>query len=266
MKKIRLYRQISIFSFLLLYIVFFGLNTTRVNAMGISEIDNLLQYSLDAEFEEDSIIVVLDDAMSGINKVHSKEFFGDIVIDHIKDLTWRENEIKNNNVKFNQILQISLKNSSKEKILQSIQILQKINGIESIEPNFIFDKQSFVNDINYSSLWGLGSAKGINAEGAWGITTGSKNVRVGILDTGIEAHEDLIYNLIDGYDFYNNNNITTDDAVGHGTHVAGIIGATANNNFGVVGVNWEVTMVPFIVHGKMGDFFGMQVHQWQLLM
>ena len=83
MKKIRLYRLISIFSFLLLYIVFFGLNTTRVNAMGISEIDNLLQYSLDAEFEEDSIIVVLDDAMSGINKVHSEEFFGDIDIESI---------------------------------------------------------------------------------------------------------------------------------------------------------------------------------------
>lgn len=57
-------------------------------------------------------------------------------------------------------------------------------------------------------------------------------------------HPDLIDNLEEGFDFYNNNNITSDDTFGHGTFVAGIIGAKGNNNVGICGVNWNVSIMP----------------------
>ena len=72
--------------------------------------------------------------------------------------------------------------------------------------------------------WGLNGTYGINVEEAWKYTRGSKSIRVGVIDTGIADHEDLRPNLVAGWDFYNDNEITTDDLTGHGTHVAGIIG------------------------------------------
>ncbi len=92
--------------------------------------------------------------------------------------------------------------------------------------------------------WGLNGSHGIHASEAWKITTGSRSVRVGIIDTGIADHPDLRENVVQGYDFYNNNSETSDDESGHGTGVSGIIGAVGNNNIGTVGVNWNVSMVP----------------------
>lgn len=85
---------------------------------------------------------------------------------------------------------------------------------------------------------------GIGATEAWDITTGSRQVRVGVIDTGIANHPDLNANLVSGWDFENNNSITNDDIVGHGTHVAGIIGATGANLNGVSGVCQNVQIVP----------------------
>jgi serine protease len=81
---------------------------------------------------------------------------------------------------------------------------------------------------------------------AWDIETGSNDVLVGIIDTGVDTnHPDLIPNLVlpginvreDGSD------VVTDDS-GHGTAVAGVIGAVGNNGIGVAGINWKVRMLP----------------------
>ena len=103
----------------------------------------------------------------------------------------------------------------------------------------------------------------INAPKAWGYETpelitpvddnGSPKVRVAVIDTGVDlTHPDLIDNLdlsaarnfVGKYN--NTDNISKDvtDDDGHGTHVAGIIGAIGNNNEGVVGVSWNVEIVP----------------------
>ena len=82
---------------------------------------------------------------------------------------------------------------------------------------------------------------GVNAYEAWDIEPSSNSIRVGIMDSGIADHEDLV--VEEGYDFYNENSITSDDESGHGTHIAGVIAAKINN-IGVSGVAPNVKIVP----------------------
>jgi len=141
------------------------------------------------------------------------------------------------------------------------------------EPNYILKTINTPNDPRFSQMWGLnnvGQSGGtpdadIDAPEAWNITTGSSNVVVAILDTGIDYnHQDLAGNMfrntadcnndgIDndgngfvddcyGIDVANNDSDPMDDN-GHGTHVGGTIGAVGNNNVGVVGVNWNVRLM-----------------------
>src|SRR5207253_1856128 len=112
----------------------------------------------------------------------------------------------------------------------------------------------------------------IKAEQAWDTTTGSRNIVVAVIDEGIDInHQDLQANIwtnpgeipgngidddgngyvddIHGYDFVHNDATVYDGAPGdnttdaHGTHVAGTIGATGNNGTGVVGVNWQTSLM-----------------------
>lgn len=108
-------------------------------------------------------------------------------------------------------------------------------------------------DINVSPLW----AKGI---------TGSSDIIVAVIDTGIDlTHPDLVGNIfinkneipgnkidddkngfvddVNGWNFVDNNNNPADDH-DHGTHCAGVIGASGNNTLGVAGVNWKVRILP----------------------
>jgi subtilisin family serine protease len=93
----------------------------------------------------------------------------------------------------------------------------------------------------------------INAPDAWDVTTGSKEIYVAVIDTGIQAdHPDLSGNL----DVTRSKNFTDDpdiaDGVGHGTHVSGTVGAVGNNKEGVVGVNWTTNIIALKVFDKDG--------------
>ena len=133
--------------------------------------------------------------------------------------------------------------------------------------------QTYPNDPYFEYQWGLhntGELGGtedadIDAPEAWDITTGSNEVVVAVIDTGVDyTHEDLAANMwrnpgeipnnnrdddgngyvddIYGIDTYNNDSDPKDDHF-HGTHVAGIIGAVGNNGKGIVGVNWQVKIM-----------------------
>ena len=127
-----------------------------------------------------------------------------------------------------------------------------------VEPNYYAEPVALpaaTKGDRYSALWGLHGSNGIGAEEAWNFSTGNKEVvRVGILDTGIAEHPDLEGNLVEGWDFVNDNNVTSDDPNGHGTHVAGIIGATGNNVNGVVGVCPNVQLVPLQIVDTTGMY------------
>src|ERR1044072_2784404 len=177
----------------------------------------------------------------------------------------------------------------------AIEALRARPDVVYAEPNYI--RRAFVapNDPRYPELWGLNNTgqqvdfeghsgfpgNDIRAEQAWAITTGSRNVVVGVVDSGIDInHEDLHDNIwtnpgeiagngvdddgnglvddIHGWDFAHNDATVFDyteptyppsqnyagDFEDHGTHVAGTIGATGNNSIGVVGVNWQVNLLP----------------------
>jgi len=140
-------------------------------------------------------------------------------------------------------------------------------AIEYAEPNYIYRSSVEPNDTRWSSLYGI---RQIAAPAAWDSQTGSKSIIVGVIDTGIDYnHEDLKANIwsnpgetgggkennnVDddgngykddyrGWNFSGNNNNPFDDNK-HGSHVAGTIGAIGNNNKGVVGVCWNVTLMP----------------------
>ena len=143
------------------------------------------------------------------------------------------------------------------------------------------------NDTDYASQWNLSGSWGINAPAAWDVTTGSSSVVVAVLDTGFTSHAELSGRSVTGYDFVTNplyandgdgrdadasdpgdwittaeNDGTTDsgfylncgvhDSTWHGTHVAGIIGANANNSQGVAGIDWAAKLEPVRVVGKCG--------------
>lgn len=87
----------------------------------------------------------------------------------------------------------------------------------------------------------------ISAMHGWDITLGSPDVIIAILDTGINiSHPEFAGRLVQGYDFVNDDNDPTDDH-GHGTHVAGIVAATANNGLGSAGVCPKCSIMPIKV-------------------
>jgi len=130
------------------------------------------------------------------------------------------------------------------------------------------------NDPLWSSQWSLqpwtSSARGIGVESAWNTTTGSSEIVVAVIDTGRLDHPDLAGRLVDGYDFVSGLSAANDgdgwdpdesdpgDYCGgtsssfHGTHVAGLIGAVADNGIGVSGVDRAARIQHVRVLGRCG--------------
>ncbi len=118
------------------------------------------------------------------------------------------------------------------------------------EPDYIVKiaEETIPNDSLFGQQWYLknegtvqGYVKGadVKATYGWDFTTGSENVIIGVVDTGVDYnHPDLENKVIKGYDFVNSDSDPMDDN-GHGTMVAGIIGADSNNEEGIAGVCWK---------------------------
>jgi subtilisin family serine protease len=171
----------------------------------------------------------------------------------------------------------------------AIEALRSDPDVVYAEPNWIYTHQAASTDPYFTntSLWGMygdGSTPanqyGSQAAEAWAAGhTGSASVFVGIIDEGIQFdHPDLSGQVwtnpfdkqdgvdndgngyvddIRGWDFDGSDNSIYDGGTrgsldDHGTHVAGTIGAKANNSVGVVGVNWNVTMISGKFLGRRG--------------
>lgn len=118
--------------------------------------------------------------------------------------------------------------------------------VTGVYPNHRVRAVKTPNDPSYRELWGM---ERIGAPDAWEVSTGSRSVIVAVVDTGIDyTHPDLAANVVkdvdgrQGFDSVNNDRDPFDD-YGHGTHVAGTIGAVGNNSVGVAGVNWTTGLL-----------------------
>ncbi len=88
------------------------------------------------------------------------------------------------------------------------------------------------------------SLKAVEAEKAWGLTRGSSNIIAAVVDTGVDlSHPDLQANLLEGYNA-ENPGTPPQDGHYHGTHVAGIIAAVADNGIGVTGIAPGIKILP----------------------
>lgn len=161
--------------------------------------------------------------------------------------------------------------TNEETVASALQRLNSNPDVAWAQPDYIYQKFAVPNDASYGSLWGLkntgqsiplqhrfhnryrvavGTAgRDMGLETAWDKLTDCSAVVVAVLDTGINLqHLDLVDNLWDdgmgnhGYDFINMDN-NPDDDEGHGTHVAGTIGARGNNATGTTGVCWRVKLM-----------------------
>ncbi|MFC4547161.1 S8 family peptidase [Paenactinomyces guangxiensis] len=124
---------------------------------------------------------------------------------------------------------VKFKNKSVEEMIK--QYKQNPN-VEYVEPNYYFHATWTPNDLT-SSQWG---PQKIQAPQAWDVTRSSSNVKIAIVDTGVQSnHPDLSGKVINGRDFVDDDNVSN-DANGHGTHCAGIAAAVTNNGTGIAGM------------------------------
>jgi len=177
----------------------------------------------------------------------------------------------------------------------AVQTLSQSAMVEYAEPNFIYrvnaGAQALPTDPDLNRLWGMinsgqqvtgdsGTFTGkvgvdIDAQKAWMMETGNRNVVVAVIDTGVNwSNPELVPNIytnqaelnglpnvdddnngciddVHGCDFVGKDGNPM-DVFGHGTHVSGTIGANANDGAGIVGVAWNVTILPVRFLGDDG--------------
>jgi subtilisin family serine protease len=135
-------------------------------------------------------------------------------------------------------------------VAAAVESFERRADVAGAQPNYVYRAQLVPNDLRFAELWGLVR---IGAPAAWDAGTGSRSVTVAVTDTGVQAdHPDLAPNVVSGgRDFVAGDDDASDEQ-GHGTHVAGIIGAVGNDGRGVSGVNWNVGLLPVRVLDASG--------------
>ena len=160
-------------------------------------------------------------------------------------------------------------------------------NVEYAEPNYIIHFAAMPTDSDFDELWGLHNTgqqvdgvagtqdADIDAPEAWDITTGSDNVIIAVLDSGVAyLHPEINPNIwlnnaesngtggvdddnngyvddIYGWDFWANDN-NPEDYNSHGTHVSGTIAARGDNGVAITGVNWNAKIMAVRMGGVVG--------------
>ena len=166
-----------------------------------------------------------------------------------------------------------------ETVAAAIARLQATGLYEFVEPSFLQKPNAIPNDPSFSQLWhfnNIGQSAGgvagtdIKAPAAWDVINDASGVIVAIIDSGARlTHPEIAPNLwrnpaptfgdLNGARFTSGTGLPTNgdptDDMGHGTRMAGCIGAAANNNALITGVAWKVQMMILKQGDATGDFY-----------
>lgn len=138
-----------------------------------------------------------------------------------------------------------------------IEFIKSDSRIQHVEPSYQVKALYEPNDPMYKDQWGM---KMVGMNTAWNYTTG-RGVVVAVVDTGIACEDkDGFHKVSDlkqtqctaGWNFVENHDHAFDDH-GHGTHVAGTIAQSTNNNIGVAGMAYRATLMPVKVLSGSGS-------------
>ena len=122
--------------------------------------------------------------------------------------------------------------------------------VDSVELDAIGGVAVKPNDPDFDLQWGLLNSDtpgaDVNITAAWDITTGDPDLVLAVLDAGMDEHNELLARMIPGINVaaFPDNDDTSDVCISHGTHVAGIAGAIADNAVGIAGVDWQCKIMP----------------------
>lgn len=249
-----------------------------------AESDTQYNISLEENFSDSRVIVVLDNEESLKFKEYTAGDFKKYGCSSVKNLSTSasakisqainniENHILNNErllpyngIKigdYNQIICLTLQNTGKENVVSVINELNKKDGILYACPDFEMQYLTTTPDdglFNSQSYYDI-----IELERAWDITQGSNNVIIGIIDSGIDGnHPDFEDNLdytlsMDCTSEYPIQSLPTDEDM-HGTACAGVVGAKGDNNMGISGVCWDVTLASLKTTDSDGKIYASYV-------
>lgn len=163
-----------------------------------------------------------------------------------------KNSIEQKHSKFHRIVLFKVKEKGKNNVLRSIKMLEKRDDVLLADPNYKSHPCVIPNDSHYTNQW---APANMNLPSVWNIQQGSKNVCVGIIDSGINGnHTDLKGNINTNLSKSYVDNSPLIDSDGHGTNIAGVIGAIGNNGKGVAGVCWKISLVSLKTYIDDNDF------------
>ena len=242
-----------------------------INQTTIQEEKTTCTATLEDSFVESDIIVSLTKSASSANILYNaddfSEMFGIEIVsaEAIVHIDKSDTTALVNWDNYRQIFKLEIPQKGKQAVLDTIEIVEQHIHVASASPDFIVEcdfveensettqrntdtaieneQTHATNDEYIEELYAI---ELMEVPTAWELCTGASELRVGIIDTGIDsAHPDLIHNLniSAGKKFLPNSEIAWVDPVGHGTHVAGIIGATANNGIGITGLCQSIDLI-----------------------
>ncbi|PCJ54209.1 MAG: hypothetical protein COA70_06135 [Planctomycetota bacterium] len=132
--------------------------------------------------------------------------------------------------------------------------LMETGDYEYVHPDWMVYPLNTPNDSNFNQQW---HHQNMESELGWDTITDASAIIAAYTDTGVDTnHPDLVNNLIPGYNqvsgVWQNNGGDLEDINGHGTWVAGCIGAEGNNGIGVAGMAWDIQIMPIRVSESAG--------------
>ena len=277
-------------------VLLFNLLRTNVYAEGATEAEEKVacNATLEDEFADNRVMVVLDNETSLAVDQFSTSMFSGVrckevqslttakeakVQEKMSDITVKLNEVAvarnaaeivtTENVmkiaatdeylnSYKQVLCIELEESGKQKVLDTIAELEKLDNVVYAGPDYVLSVDSTTPDDPYYTNGNQWAIDKIDLPEAWDITIGHLSVTVAVIDSGIDAdHPDLSgrINSFRSRDFTSGEEvkpIIVADGYGHGTMVAGVIGAIGDNGVGICGACWDVTLVSLKVLASNG--------------